>query len=164
MRLLLLKVLSYFPQRLPVGVTEFEAWADNIIALSGKFADTESMKFALSSQILHLPAQSSSVPPQYFIRSMRKAAANQVASQVFQDIKIRQQEAAKAAVEAAKKADDEAKTLANNAAQEALTQQAQVHAAISVKAADLSLGKQPVEVTTQPTAVASNVQSDTSKT
>jgi len=78
-------------------MSEFNTWSDRVILQSGQFADSDSMKFALASQIMHLPPQTSSVPDQYFVRSMRKAAANQVASQVFQDIKIKQQEAQKAA-------------------------------------------------------------------
>lgn len=100
MRQSLDKMLSYFPRKLPVGIAEFTTWSERIINLAGQFADPDSMKFALASQLLHLPPQSSSKPDQYFIRSMRKAAVNQVASQVFQDIKIKQQEAAKAAAEA----------------------------------------------------------------
>lgn len=83
--------LSFVPRRLPVGLTEFETWSNRIITLSGNFADADSMRFALASQIMHLPPQRSRVADQYFIRSMEKAAANQVASQVFQDIKIKQQ-------------------------------------------------------------------------
>lgn len=77
-------------------MTEFESWAASIVELSGEFADVDSMKFAIASQIMHLGAQRSSVPKNFFVRSLRKAAANQVASQVFQDIKTKQQEAAKA--------------------------------------------------------------------
>lgn len=94
--------LSYLPRRLPVGMSEFQNWSSRIISLSGQFADDDSMRFALASQVMHLGAQKSSVPDQYFIRSMRKAAANQVASQIFQDIKNKQVEAQKAAEEAAK--------------------------------------------------------------
>lgn len=94
-------LLSLVPRRLPVGITQFDAWADRIIGLSGQFADKDSMKFALASQIIHLPPQRSVVPDQYFVRSMRKAAANQVASQVFQDIKTKQQEAQKVAQQTA---------------------------------------------------------------
>lgn len=90
-------VKSYFPQKLPVGLTEFNSWAANIIEITGAFADPDSMKFAIASNILHLPPNRSSVSTQFFVRSLRKAAANQVASQVFQDIKNKQQEEAKAA-------------------------------------------------------------------
>lgn len=102
---LLNKLLVLVPRSLPVGMSEFEVWSDRIISLSGQFADTDSMKFALASQVMHLGAQKSRVPDQFFINSMRKAAANQVASQVFQDIKTKQLEAAKAAQEAAKLAE-----------------------------------------------------------
>lgn len=94
---LALLALSYVPRQLPVGMQEFSAWSDRIISLSGQFADADSMRFALASQIMHLAPQKSKVPDQYFIRSMRKAAANQVASQVFQDIKTKQIEAQKQA-------------------------------------------------------------------
>lgn len=100
MKKALLLLRSYLPRPLPVGLTEFHEWADRIISLSGQFADVDSMKWALASQVMHLGAQKSSVPDQFFIRSMRKAAANQVASQVFQDIKIKQQEQQKAQAEA----------------------------------------------------------------
>lgn len=96
MKLLLLRLLSYFPRPLPVGLTEFDAWSNRIIALSGQFADADSMKWALASNVMHLGAQNAFVSDHYFVKSMRKAAANQVASQVFQDIKLKQQLAAEA--------------------------------------------------------------------
>lgn len=98
------KALSYLPSPLPVGMTEFNTWADSIIDLSGQFADPDSMKFAISSIIMHLDSTRSFVPKHYFVKCLRKVAANQVAGQVFQDIKTRQQEAAlKAQAEAAAK-------------------------------------------------------------
>lgn len=98
---LMLLALSYIPRNLPVGMSDFEKWSDRIILQSGQFANADSMRFALASQIIHLSPQKSKVPDQYFIRSMRKAAANQIASQVFQDIKARQEEAQRKAKEAA---------------------------------------------------------------
>ena len=97
MSLILAKILSYFPRQLPVGATEFTIWSERIIALSGQFADSDSMKFALCSQIMHLGANKSAYPDIFFVRSMRKAAANQVAAQFFQDIKNKQLAAAEAA-------------------------------------------------------------------
>jgi len=94
MKKLLLTALSYVPTPLPVGLTEFYKWSDSIIAISGKFADEDSMRWAIASQLMHLGAQKAYVPKSYFVRSLRKAAANQVASQVFQDIKTKQAEAA----------------------------------------------------------------------
>lgn len=71
-------------------MTEFNEWADSIIELSGKFADEDSMKFAIATMVMHLGPQRSHVPKNHFVRSLRKTAANQVAGQVFQDIKLKQ--------------------------------------------------------------------------
>ncbi len=86
-------LLSYLPRPLPVGMKEFNDWSDRIIKIAGQFADADSMKFALASQIIHLNPQIGFVSDQYFVKSLRKSAANQVASQVFQDIKTKQKEA-----------------------------------------------------------------------
>lgn len=100
MNLLIKKLLSYLPSRLPVGMTQFQQWSQDIIDLCGPLADEDSMRFAICSQILHMGAQKDRVPKRYFVASLRKAAANQVASQVFQDVKLRQQEKAQEAAAA----------------------------------------------------------------
>lgn len=91
------QLLSLLPCPLPVGMTEFEEFSNSVIELSGEYADRDSMKYAIASMIIHLGPQRSHVAKNYFVRSLRKAAANQVASQVFQDIKQKQEQAAKAA-------------------------------------------------------------------
>jgi hypothetical protein len=96
MRLLLKKILSYLPTKLPVGLTEFNTWADSIIELSGQFADRDSMVFAISSILIHADSKYGALPKKYFVDRLRKSAANQVASQAFQDIKQRQDTAIKA--------------------------------------------------------------------
>ena len=102
MLLVLKKLLSRLPTPLPVGVTEFNVWSDSIIELSGEYADRTAMKFALASMVLHADSSRGSLPKHYFVVRLRKSAANQVASQVFQDIKLQQQlEAEKKAAEAA---------------------------------------------------------------
>lgn len=106
MKQLIKKTLSYIPTPLPIGMTEFDTWANSILDLSGRFADDDSLKFALASMIIHLGPQRSAVPKNYFVRSLKKGAANQVASQIFQDIKSKQQ----AALEAAKAAEVTAAT------------------------------------------------------
>lgn len=67
------------PKSLPVGMTEFEEWANRIILGSLLQADTESMKFTLASMILSLGPTESHKPDAYFIHGLRKAAANQIA-------------------------------------------------------------------------------------
>lgn len=86
------KLLVYIPRALPVGKTAFYTWSDRIIDASGNFADRDSMRFALATNLLHLGPQVAFKSDWHFIKSMRKAAANQVASQVFQDIKQKQKE------------------------------------------------------------------------
>lgn len=95
--LALKSILSHFPTKLPVGMNEFNAWADSVIELSGKFADDDSLRFALASMVIHADAKHGSFPKAKFVAQLRKSAANQVASQVFQDIKVKQAEAAKQA-------------------------------------------------------------------
>lgn len=91
MKLLLKRILSYFPTPLPVGLTQFDTWADSIIELSGEYADRDSMRFAIASMVIHSDANRGSVPKNSFVRKLRKSAANQVASQVFQDVKAKQE-------------------------------------------------------------------------
>lgn len=83
---------------LPVGMTEFNEFATRIISKAGQFADEDSMRFALASILIHADAKYGSLPDSYFVDRLRKSAANQIASQVFQDVKAKQA----AALEAAK--------------------------------------------------------------
>jgi len=82
---------------LPVGMPQFEQWSNQIIEKCGSIADPDSMRYVLATAIMHAPPDASSLPDSYFISRVRKAAANQVAAQVFQDIKIKQQAAQEAA-------------------------------------------------------------------
>lgn len=84
--------MSYLPSKLPVGVSQFESFANDIIELSGQYADVDSMRFAIASMIIHADHKHAALPKQYFVTRLRKSAANQVASQIFQDIKTRQEE------------------------------------------------------------------------
>lgn len=97
MKLLLLKALSRYPRKLPVGLSEFDAFVERVLSQSGRFADDTSLKFALASILIHADSKFGSLPDKYFIDRLVKSAANQVASQVFQDIKIQQDAARQAA-------------------------------------------------------------------
>lgn len=107
-KLILKKLMSLFPTALPVGMAEFNTWSESIIELSGKYADEDSMKYAIATMIMNLGPQRSHVSKNFFVRSLRKAAANQVAGQVFYDIKTKQDQARKAAEETAAKAKEAA--------------------------------------------------------
>lgn len=114
LQLLLKRLLSYLPTPLPVGVTQFNIWADSIIELSGPYAASDSMKQALANMVMHAAplkgtdTARSHIPKNFFVKGLRKGAANQVASHVFQEIQLKQ----KAALEAAKltQAEDTATT------------------------------------------------------
>lgn len=91
------KLLSYIPTPLPVGISQFNTFADSVIELSGGYADKDSMKFAVASMIIHADHKVASLSKNYFVIRLRKSAANQIASQVFQDIKTKQEQQLKAA-------------------------------------------------------------------
>lgn len=86
------RVLAYIPSRLPVGIHEAEVWAESIIRMA-KLPQNDSMKFALCVKILHLGEAESYKAKEFFIRCLHKAAANQVVSQIINDLKAKQQEA-----------------------------------------------------------------------
>lgn len=95
--LLINLALAKFPRRLPVGVSEFHRFADRVLSMSGKYADDNSMRFALASMIIYLKDQKdgtpiASVPDSYFLASLRKSAANQVASAILTEMKNKQAE------------------------------------------------------------------------
>lgn len=92
MKRIITLLLSYIPRALPVGMSEFETWANRIINQNGKFADELSMRFALASILIHADSRYGALPDKYFSDRLRKSAANQVASQVFQDVKAKQAE------------------------------------------------------------------------
>lgn len=96
---------GFFPSALPTGTTAFNAWADDIAATY--FMPTEnvdSIRYTLASIIMHLGPTAAYRSKFYFALVIRSGAAKQVAGSVFQDIKIRQQELAKAEAAAQPKA------------------------------------------------------------
>lgn len=83
---------AYFPSPLPQGVAAFETWAADIIDLYG-FPDNDSLRFALAATVVHLREGRAYVPKRYFGLILMKGAATQVAGQVMQDLKAKQQKA-----------------------------------------------------------------------
>ena len=94
-------VLSYFPSPLPIGITEFEKWADSVLALT-PLPNNESMKWSLATMILHSDKGDAYKAKRYFARCLHKAAANEIAGAYMHELKEKQkrqmqEEAAKAA-------------------------------------------------------------------
>lgn len=78
------------PRPLPMGQKEFVEWSDRII--SGALIpsdDRDSLVAALAAMLMQLGPTESHKPDAYFIHSLRKAAANEVAHANFQQIKKR---------------------------------------------------------------------------
>src|ERR1700733_11205835 len=98
----LARIRAYFPSTLPQGVTECHKWCDEIIQMAG-LPNNDSVRFALCVKILHLGETECNKAKEYFVRALKKAAANQVVSQIINDLKAKQeveQLAAKAATAA----------------------------------------------------------------
>lgn len=64
---------------LPTGMAEFEVWADRIVSGTLLPVEPGDLKFAIANMILHLGPQESHKPDAFFIHSLRKTAANQIA-------------------------------------------------------------------------------------
>lgn len=92
-------VTSFIPSKLPIGVSEFDAWADSVILLTS-LPNNESMKWALATMILHGDKAEASKPKRFYARCLHKAAANEIAGGIMHMLKEKQ----KAEMEAAAKA------------------------------------------------------------
>lgn len=74
------------PRPLPMGRTEFEVWADRIISGALVSAERHSQIYTLANLILHLGPTESHKPDAFFIHSLRKLAANEVADSVRREL------------------------------------------------------------------------------
>ena len=90
------RILSYLPTSLPVGMTEFDKWSDSVIALS-PLPNNSSSKFTVAVMIPHLDSTTARKPKAYFVRALHKAAANQIAYSIIQELKAKQAEQEKTA-------------------------------------------------------------------
>ena len=86
---------------LPMGVAEFHVWADRIVAGAMVTATAESQKFALAEMIMHMDPTKDHCDDGYFIKKLRKSAANQIAH--FMMTTLHTQEKARLAAEEAVK-------------------------------------------------------------
>lgn len=86
-------------QALPIGKTQFKEWSDRIIQAACVEASERSLKFSLASMIMHLGSTEAFKEDAYFVLALRKAASNQTAHAMLEDIK-QEQEAEKKLAEA----------------------------------------------------------------
>lgn len=85
MRLFSRKPKDFVP--LPIGLTEFNSFVANIVRDSG-LPDNDSTRRMAAIFVLEHPPHLGEVSWSYLIGKMRKAASNQVASQVLKDLKV----------------------------------------------------------------------------
>ena len=107
------QLLAYFPTKLPLGMTEFETFSKSVIELLPPGLDNvpaDDKKFVIASAIQRLDPTTNAKAKIYFVKLLTKAAASQVAGQVFLDIKEKQK--AVEAERAAKQAEVTAQTAA----------------------------------------------------
>lgn len=79
-------------KHLPMGATEFEAWAKDIISLS-RVPDNDSARYALATMILSLPQDKDEASLETFVKMLNKSASNQVASFIMYELKEKQKQA-----------------------------------------------------------------------
>lgn len=84
---------------LPIGRTQFLEWSDRIIAGAMVEATSESLRFSLAAMLMHLGPTEAFREDAYFILSLRKAAVNQTAHSMMEELK-QEQEAKKKLAEA----------------------------------------------------------------
>jgi hypothetical protein len=87
---------------LPLGRKEFDEWSDRIIAGAMITATHESQKFSLAEMIMHIKPTQSFCDDGHFINSLRKAAANEVAYAVMQELRQKKLDRLKAEEDAKK--------------------------------------------------------------
>lgn len=89
------QVLGLFPSKLPVGVTEFNTWADSIIdTYPMPTSNRESLRFTLATIIMHQGSQDAYRSKFYFYLTINAAASKQIAGEIFYQIKEEQKRAA----------------------------------------------------------------------
>lgn len=99
------RLLGRFKSKVPTGVLEFNDWAQSIIDnYDLPTSDLDSVRYTLATIIMHSKAQDAYMPKQYFVLTLRAAAAKQIAGHVFTEIKQKQKEAELAAQNEANKA------------------------------------------------------------
>lgn len=88
--------------RLPIGVTEFNAFCVWIFRVYG-IPDLPGYRQSVATMIMHLKPTVTRVAPSYFARSIRKAQANEIAYQTIREIQDQARKEKEAQVVAAEK-------------------------------------------------------------
>lgn len=90
-------IRAHFNSKLPVGVKEFKAYASEIIELSRLDADYTSMEETIAKIVPGIKFDKDAVPKMYFVKCVRKHAANIIATTTALQIQLERKEAAECA-------------------------------------------------------------------
>lgn len=77
------KVCHLFPKKIPIGTKSFESLYQQIIT-TYDFPDNSSYKQAMATMVMHLGPTKDSIAPRFFVKSIRKSMANQIAYAVIE--------------------------------------------------------------------------------
>ncbi len=87
-----------FPSKLPIGYTEFDAWAESIInTYKMPTGHRDSVLWSLSNMIMHLGPKDAYKSKYYFYLMLHASATKQIAHGIFNEVKARQKQAEEAA-------------------------------------------------------------------
>lgn len=78
---------------LPIGKKQFEEWSERIISGAMVDATSESLKFSLAAMLMHIGPTEAFREDAFFILQLRKAAVNQTAHAMMQELKENQKQA-----------------------------------------------------------------------
>lgn len=98
------QLAAFWPTNLPIGVSDFETWASDII-FTYNLPDNDSFRFSLATMIQHCDRVDAKKSKRYFGLCALKGAANQVAGYIMNELKLKQQAAAQEAAKAATEAE-----------------------------------------------------------
>jgi len=101
MKQLLKKLSSYFPTSIPAGMTEFDAYVADIVSLVGPIATPDDIEWVVDAEMMRIAPTRSKLPKNEFVKTVRVAAAKQLAGARFQALKLKHEAQQKAAQEAA---------------------------------------------------------------
>lgn len=95
------KLAAYFPSPLPVGMTDFQKWCDDIVYLYD-LPDNESLRWTLGAVILHLSPRKNGgtcyyKSKRFFGLTALKGASNEIAHAYMEQLKEKQKAMIKAA-------------------------------------------------------------------
>lgn len=84
-------IASFLPTPLPKGYEEHKRWANSILELAN-CPDNDSTRFALAVMIMHCSSTENRKPKYFFVKQLEKAASNEIANNIAQEYKMKQQQ------------------------------------------------------------------------